>query len=215
MNMNEIDHQRLIYFQLIIYLTLYHLITYLTPSDVRALEVSVEKQVEVERHVLAGVVHAHVHVELLFAQDEPVAHPERAVPHRARVVAVGQREDGLHVARVQAVRAALHRPAGDAREAVVRHGRAAHHPAAAEDGEDEGDAAADGLLAVEDGALADEELLLVVHPPRDDRAAVQVDRARRVVAAVEHHHGGRHVGSGEWSGRGADDPDSGGSEERN
>ena len=84
--------------------------THLAPSDVGALEVGVKEEVEVEGDVLAGVVDAHVHVELLLAQDEAVRHAEGAVPEGARVLAVRQAEDGLHVARVQPVGALVQLP---------------------------------------------------------------------------------------------------------
>ena len=87
--------------------------THLTPPDVRTLEVGVKEEVEVEGDVLARVVDAHVHVELLLAQDEAVRHAERAVPEGARVLAVGQAEDGLHVARVQPVGALVQLPSAD------------------------------------------------------------------------------------------------------
>lgn len=45
---------------------------YLASSDIWALEVSVEQEVEVERDVLVWIVDADIHVEFLFAQDEPV-----------------------------------------------------------------------------------------------------------------------------------------------
>ena len=83
---------------------------YLTPPDVRTLEVRVKEQVEVEGDVLARVVDADVHVELLLAQDEAVGDAERAVPQRARVLVVRQAEDGLHVARVQPVGALVQLP---------------------------------------------------------------------------------------------------------
>ena len=79
-----------------------------------------EEQVEVEGHVLARVVHAHVEVQLLLSQDEPVRHPELAVPHAARILAVSEGEDGLHVTGVEAVGALLQLPAGDAGEAVLQ-----------------------------------------------------------------------------------------------
>jgi len=53
----------------------------LTPADVRTLEVGVQQQVEVEGDLLARVVHAHVHVQLLLAQDQPVGDAKLAVPH--------------------------------------------------------------------------------------------------------------------------------------
>ncbi len=166
--------------------------THLTPSDVRALEVRVKEEVEVEGYVLAGVVDAHVEVELLLPEDEPVGDAELAVPHAARELRVGQREDGLDVPRVQPVRALLQLPPRDAGEPVLRH-----DGGGAEDGEDEGDPAADGLLAVEDAALGDEELLLVVDAPGDDGAPVQVDGAGGVVAPVQQDHRcGRHLAGG-------------------
>ena len=39
-----------------------------------------EKDVEVEGRLLAGVVHAHVEVQLLFAQDYPVRDSEVMLP---------------------------------------------------------------------------------------------------------------------------------------
>ena len=69
-----------------------------------------KEEVEVEGDVLARVVDADVHVELLLAQDEAVRHAERAVPEGARVLAVRQAEDGLHVARVQPVGALVQLP---------------------------------------------------------------------------------------------------------
>ena len=86
---------------------------HLTPPDVGTLEVGVKEEVEVEGDVLARVVNAHVHVELLLAQDEAVRHAEGAVPESARVLAVGQAEDGLHVACVQPVGALVQLPSGD------------------------------------------------------------------------------------------------------
>ncbi len=172
--------------------TLHSTSTHLTPSDVRALEVRVKEEVEVEGYVLAGVVDAHVEVELLLPEDEPVGDSELAVPHAARELRVGQREDGLDVPRVQPVRPLLQLPPRDAGEPVLRH-----DGGGAEDGEDEGDPAADGLLAVEDAALGDEELLLVVDAPGDDGAPVQVDGAGGVVAPVQQDHRcGRHLAGG-------------------
>ena len=69
-----------------------------------------KEQVEVEGDVLARVVDADVHVELLLAQDEAIGDAERAVPQRARVLVVRQAEDGLHVARVQPVGALVQLP---------------------------------------------------------------------------------------------------------
>ena len=48
----------------------------LTPSDVWALEVRVEEDVEVKGRLLAGVVDADVEVELLLPQDDPVGDAE-------------------------------------------------------------------------------------------------------------------------------------------
>lgn len=48
----------------------------LTPANVRHLQVRVQQQVERERNVLAGVVHADVKVELLFAQNQSVRDAE-------------------------------------------------------------------------------------------------------------------------------------------
>ena len=97
-----------------------------------------------------------------------------------------------------------------------------HDGGGSEDGEDEGDAAPDGLLAVEHRPLGHEQLqrykmsnsqvsqsasinaclLLVVDPPGDDGAAVEVDGAGGVVAAVQHHHRGRrHRSRSLWSPR--------------
>ena len=75
-----------------------------------------EQEVEVEWYVLAGVVHAHVHVELLFSQDEAVADSEGTVPHGAGVVAVCQAEDGFNVAGVKAVRTLFQLPSGGQRK---------------------------------------------------------------------------------------------------
>jgi hypothetical protein len=85
-------------------------LTYLTPPDIWTLEVCVKEQVKVEGNVLARVVHAHVHVQLLLAQDQPVRDAERAVPHGARVLSVGQAKDRLNVARVQPLGALLNLP---------------------------------------------------------------------------------------------------------
>ena len=95
------------------------LCTHLAPPDVGALEVGVKEEVEVEGDVLAGVVDAHIHVEFLLAQDEAVRHAEGAVPEGARVLAVRQAEDGLHVARVQPVGALVQLPSVGVEEIVV------------------------------------------------------------------------------------------------
>ena len=55
-------------------------IQYLRLPDIWALEVRVEKDVKVEGRLLAGVVHAHVEVQLLLAQDYPVRDSEVMLP---------------------------------------------------------------------------------------------------------------------------------------
>ena len=95
------------------------LATHLAPPDVGALEVGVKEEVEVEGDVLAGVVDAHVHVQLLLAQDEAVRDAEGAVPEGARVLAVRQAEDGLHVARVQPVGALVQLPSVGVEEILI------------------------------------------------------------------------------------------------
>lgn len=119
----------------------------------------------------------------------PVCDPELAVPHGPRVVRVAEREDGLDVPGVQPVWSLFEVPTRDACEPVLGQNVGA---AEAEDGKDEGDAAADGLPAVEDRLLAHKQLLLIVDPPRHDRAAVEVDRAGGVVASVQHNDGAGH-----------------------
>ena len=108
-----------------------------------------------------------------------------------RLLGVREAEGGLHVpGGGVAFRWPLQGPGEDAGKAVLRAARPG-----AEVWEHEGDAASDGLLAVEHSLLTDEQLLLVVHPPGHDRGPVEVHRACRVVPPVQHHHAGRH-GSG-------------------
>ena len=47
-----------------------------------------KEQVEVEGNILAGVVHTDIEMELLLPEDEPVRHPELAIPHAPGVLAV-------------------------------------------------------------------------------------------------------------------------------
>ena len=49
---------------------------HLTPPDIRALEVGVEEDVEVEGRLLAGVVDPDVEVEFLLPQDDAVGDAE-------------------------------------------------------------------------------------------------------------------------------------------
>ena len=57
-------------------------LTDLTASDIWALEVRVEENVEVEGRLLAGVVDADVEVELLLPQDDPVGDAELVLGRR-------------------------------------------------------------------------------------------------------------------------------------
>lgn len=49
---------------------------YLATAHIRHLQVCVQEQVERERNVLAGIIHANVEVQLLLSQDQAVSYPK-------------------------------------------------------------------------------------------------------------------------------------------
>ena len=96
------------------------------------------------KSVLAGVVHAYVHVQLLFTQNEAVGNAESMVPILTRKVGIRQAENGLDVAGVQAIRTLFQLPPGDPGEAVLvgENGRGT------ENRKDKGNPTANGLATV-------------------------------------------------------------------
>lgn len=69
----------------------------LTSANIRTLEVRVEHHVEVERAVLAGVVHADVQVQLLLPQDDPVGDLEVMLPHAVGEVTIAKGKYCLNI----------------------------------------------------------------------------------------------------------------------
>ena len=129
-----------------------------------------------------------------YLEHDRVGARERVGPERARRGAVGERQHGLGVAAVEDLRArGVDGPGGRAREAVLRHRPRPADPRVrgrAELGEDDGDAAADGLGPVEDGGLRRPQHL-GARRARVFRhgGAVRVDLADGAAAVREDEHG--------------------------